>query len=71
MKNRETVRAIVKLLNREAPRFADALVNERDAFMVDQLLRHCKQTGSNSVVAVIGIAHMDGVEQLFMDAPAE
>jgi pheromone shutdown protein TraB len=60
MKSRENVRKIMGQLQQTAPALYQALVGERDAYMAAGL------NGLNSyeaIVAVMGIAHVDGVEQ--------
>ena len=41
------------------PKVSRVFVDERDEIMVDALLRH----GDERVVAVVGMAHMDGIER--------
>jgi hypothetical protein len=60
MKSKENVRKIMGQLQKTAPALYQALVSERDAYMAAGL------NGLNSyeaIVAVMGIAHVDGVEQ--------
>jgi hypothetical protein len=60
MKSRDNVRKIMGELQKTAPALYQALVSERDAYMAAGL------NGLNSyeaIVAVMGIAHVDGVEQ--------
>jgi pheromone shutdown protein TraB len=60
MKSRENVRKIMGQLQQTAPALYQALVSERDAYMAAGL------NGLDSyeaIVAVMGIAHVDGVEQ--------
>lgn len=60
MKSRETVRTIVHELDIVAPAVVRVMLTERDAYMalgLDSLEAFPK------VVAVMGLAHMDGVEQ--------
>jgi hypothetical protein len=60
MKTKDNVRKIMGQLQRVAPALYEALVSERDAYMaaglngLDEL---------ETIVAVMGIAHVDGVEQ--------
>ncbi|GAX10082.1 hypothetical protein FisN_2Lh351 [Fistulifera solaris] len=59
MKNRENVRAIMTELKEVAPALAQVMLTERDAYMatgIDTLNQF------ECIVAVMGIAHMDGVE---------
>ena len=60
MKSRDNVRKIMGQLQQTAPALYKALVSERDAYMAAGL------NGLDSyeaIVAVMGIAHVDGVEQ--------
>ena len=60
MKAKENVKNIMGQLQRVAPALYEALVTERDAYMAAGL------NGLNeleTIVAVMGIAHVDGVEQ--------
>jgi len=59
MKTKENVKKIMGQLQRVAPALYEALVSERDAYMAAGL------NGLNeleSIVAVVGIAHADGIE---------
>jgi pheromone shutdown protein TraB len=60
IKTKENVRKIMFQLQKAAPALYEALVSERDAYMAAGL------NGLNeleTIVAVMGIAHVDGVEQ--------
>jgi len=57
MKARENVRALMNKLKREAPYIYEAMVGERDLFMGEGI----DKADSGSMVAVVGIAHMDGI----------
>lgn len=60
IKAKENVRKIMGELNRVAPAIYEALVGERDAYMAAGL------NGLDeieTIVAVVGIAHVDGIEQ--------
>jgi len=43
------------------PELYDTLIQKRDEFMFNQLCT----CGGNRVVAVVGMGHMDGIEQLW------
>lgn len=60
LKSRENVRAIMAQLREVAPALVQVMLTERDAYMATGL-----DTLNNfeCIVAVMGIAHMDGVEQ--------
>ena len=60
MKAKDNVKKIMGQLQKAAPALYQALVSERDAYMAAGL------NGLNefeAIVAVMGIAHIDGVEQ--------
>ena len=59
MKGKENVRAIMGQLQRVAPEIYQAMVAERDAYMANGL---DKLNMFPVIVAVMGIAHVDGVE---------
>lgn len=64
--NRESARRLGAVLDRHAPDVANALLHARDAHMADELQAAAKAHGS--VVGVVGIAHMDGIERRFPNA---
>lgn len=59
MKNRDNVRAIMAELKEVAPALAQVMLTERDAYMATGL---DTLNQFECIVAVMGIAHMDGVE---------
>lgn len=59
MKNRENVRAIMAELKEVAPALVQVMLTERDAYMATGL---DTLNQFECIVAVMGIAHMDGVE---------
>jgi pheromone shutdown protein TraB len=61
MKAKENVRQIMSQLRRAAPELYEALVAERDAYMANGL---DKLSIYPTIVAVMGIAHVDGVEAI-------
>lgn len=62
LKDREKVRAMVKYMDAVIPRPMNALLHERDRYMADQLLA----CSGRKILAVVGMAHMDGVERHFL-----
>lgn len=64
MKTRRAVRALTRHMREEFPRVATAMVDERDDFMTEGLLRRC----GGRTVAVVGMAHMDGIERRWREA---
>jgi len=47
-------------MNSTAPRIVEVMLHQRDRFMVKEIRRRCP---SGVVVAVVGLAHMDGIEK--------
>jgi pheromone shutdown protein TraB len=60
VKTRENVRKIMAVLQDAAPEIYMAMVGERDAYMADGLNR---LEPFNTIVAVVGLAHVDGIER--------
>ena len=58
LKQRETVRQLSAYLKSEVPPLYTALIAERDAYMANSILR----SDSKRMVAVVGLAHVDGIE---------
>ena len=56
----------MQTLHALAPSIANALVDERDRIMVDNLTRLSRVPGRN-IVAVVGLAHLDGIERLYAE----
>lgn len=61
MKSRETVRTIIQELNTLAPEVVRVMLTERDTYMAKGL--HTLRQSYPKVVAVMGLAHIDGVER--------
>ena len=62
VKKRATVRALVAGMKDTLPELYDALVGSRDEYMAASLLgRLTDLTGPQRVVAVVGMAHEDGI----------
>ena len=59
LKRRAHIRQMREYLAHQMPKVSRVFVDERDEIMVDALLRH----GDERVVAVVGMAHMDGIER--------
>jgi pheromone shutdown protein TraB len=59
----------VQVLREVMPGVHSALVVDRDAHMAEQVQSACKElrSGSSGVVAVIGLAHLDGLERILME----
>lgn len=60
VKTRENVRKIMAVVQDTAPEIYMAMVGERDAYMADGLNR---LEPFNTIVAVVGLAHVDGIER--------
>ena len=63
IKDRETVRVLMGQLSKSAPLVYNAMIKERDEYMANNLLI----SDFNSIVAVVGMAHMDGIERTLME----
>jgi pheromone shutdown protein TraB len=61
MKSRETVRTIIQELNVLAPEVVRVMLTERDMYMANGI--HSLRQSYPKVVAVMGLAHIDGVER--------
>merc|ERR1712154_34551 len=61
MKNREKIREKFASFREFAPELTKGLVDERDEIMANNL-KKCK---GKIIVAVVGIGHMDGIEEYF------
>lgn len=62
MLDRSTARRLGSVLDRHVPELATALLHDRDDHMADELRRAATQ---GTVVGVVGIAHMEGIERRF------
>ena len=66
LKTRENTRVLADYIQRELPPLYTALIAERDEYMANSLL----QSPGKRMVAVTGLAHMDGIERRFLSASA-
>jgi hypothetical protein len=64
LKERENTRAIVRALQESTPELYGALIAQRDAYMANSLLK----ANGKTVVAVVGMAHLDGIGRKLMAA---
>lgn len=62
MKQRKTLNFVMQALQEETPALYNALIGERDAFMAQAIAN----TDAKLLVAVVGIAHMNGIENGLM-----
>jgi pheromone shutdown protein TraB len=66
IKTRSTVEELVKDLREALPNIYSALVDERDEYMTQSLLTRLSEeprSAPQRVVAVVGLAHEDGISQ--------
>ncbi|CAM9196609.1 unnamed protein product [Scytosiphon promiscuus] len=63
LKNRETMRKVVDFYKQEAPELYSAMIGERDKVMAVNLMTLEKV---QTTVAVVGLAHVDGIEGILM-----
>ena len=66
----------MQLLDAVAPEAAQALVHERDEHMAEFLFKLASpkdavKAQQSNIVAVVGLAHLDGVERHFQDRVLE
>jgi pheromone shutdown protein TraB len=66
MKAKENVRNIMSALQKTSPEIYEAMVAERDIYMgqgLDELGLNLKGSNTQNTVAVVGMAHVDGIER--------
>lgn len=66
MKAKENVKKIMAALQKTAPEIYEAMVAERDVYMgrgLDELGINLKESSVDDTVAVVGMAHVDGIER--------
>ena len=66
IKTRSTVKELVKDLRESLPNIYSALIDERDEYMTQSLLSQLSEQPRSEpqrVVAVVGLAHEDGINQ--------
>ncbi|KAG0580899.1 hypothetical protein KC19_4G208900 [Ceratodon purpureus] len=63
MRDRKIVRELNEVMERDAPAFTRVLLGERNEAMTKAL-----RNLSGKVVGVVGLAHLDGIEQLWREA---
>jgi len=61
LKNRELVRKFTTSMKQIWPEILEVMLTERDQFMASNL-RRCP---GHKVMAVVGLAHLDGIENSF------
>ena len=60
LKTREHARLMTGWLDDALPQITEVMLHRRDRVMAENLRKHC---GQGRVLAVVGLAHMDGVER--------
>ena len=66
IKQREVVRELASYMRSELPPLYRALIGERDEYMANSILKAESVGGAQSIVAVVGLAHVDGIERLLL-----
>ncbi|WZZ83995.1 hypothetical protein YC2023_104567 [Brassica napus] len=61
METADTMTSLIEELSKEFPSFMETLVHERDQYMASSLLKVASE--HNSVVAVVGRAHVNGIKK--------
>uniref|UniRef100_A0A7S2U1H7 Uncharacterized protein n=1 Tax=Lotharella oceanica TaxID=641309 RepID=A0A7S2U1H7_9EUKA len=67
LKNRETVGALQGYIARKSPELYAALIGERDAYMAESLSGAIQKEYKN-IVAVVGFAHLNGIEKYLQES---
>ena len=60
LRQRDNARAVAAYLKKAAPPVYDAMIGERDQYMA----RAIEVAPGSSVVAVVGLAHVEGIERI-------
>ena len=63
IKTRSAITAMTKIMRRNVPELYAALIGERDIFMADAITDSIKEQSADSCVAVVGFAHVPGMER--------
>jgi pheromone shutdown protein TraB len=63
MKNRRDVRELFQYIHALLPAPHAVMLAERDVLMARHLRETCEKVGVMSVVGVVGLAHLDGIER--------
>ncbi|CAN0251340.1 unnamed protein product [Pylaiella littoralis] len=63
LKQRDTMRKVIGFYKKEAPELYSAMIGERDKVMAVNLM---SLEGKQTTVAVVGLAHVDGIEAILM-----
>ena len=63
LKTRKATAAMAAAMRAQFPKVARAMLDQRDDVMTERLLDAARAHGGKKIVAVVGMAHMDGVER--------
>jgi len=66
LKDRKTIRLMSGMMQESWPKFFQILLHDRDEFMSNSILKSA-DGGAKRIVAVVGLAHMDGMEKRLKD----
>jgi len=64
LKTRDSARMMTEWMEKAMPQVAQVMVHKRDQIMARNLRDHCSK---GKVVAVVGLAHLDGIEREWQD----
>lgn len=61
-KTKESVAQLVSLMRRVLPKVAQVMIDERDVILAESI----RKAPGQRIVAVVGMAHMDGIEKNYL-----
>ena len=68
IKDRDTLREMANYQSEVFSPIHEVIVNQRDRFMVEQVLKQCTAAPGQetvTIVLVVGMMHMEGIERIF------
>ena len=72
LKTRKATAAMAAAMRAQFPKVARAMLDQRDDVMTERLLEAARERGGEKkIVAVVGMAHMDGIERRWGDAQGD
>ena len=71
LKTRKATAAMAAAMRAQFPKVANAMLDQRDDVMTERLLEAARERGEEKIVAVVGMAHMDGIEARWGDAQGD
>jgi pheromone shutdown protein TraB len=71
LKTRKATAAMAAAMRAQFPKVANAMLDQRDDVMTERLLEAARERGEEKIVAVVGMAHMDGIETRWGDAQGD